>query len=125
MTPSTAAERDRLRAGDSRSVPRECAPPYATGRPSRTRRERPRHRRHGLDYCRHSAAHHALLTPPTRDQGPASLRRPPFQTDPAWHALMPPHEYFHTDTGPGIRAVHPTGQTGLVVDLLPHRKQQP
>ena len=76
-------------------------------------------------YSRHAAAHHALLTQPTPDQGPASLRRPPFQTDPAWHALMPPHEYFHSDTGPGIRALHQTGQTGLVVDLLPNRKQQP
>ena len=75
-------------------------------------------------YCRHAAAHHALLTQPTPDQSPASLRRPPSDR-PAWHALMPPHEYFHSDTGPGIRALHQTGQTGLVVDLLPNRKQQP
>lgn len=124
MTPSTAAERDRLSAGDNGSAPRECAPRAPAGGHGALRQD---HSDGGAawKYSRHAAAHHALLTQPIPDQGPASLRRPPFQTDPAWHALMPPHEYFHTDTGPGIRAVHPTGQTGLVVDLLPHRKQQP
>ena len=46
-----------------------------------------------------------------------------FQTDPAWHDLIPFHEYFHGDTGKGLGASHQTGWTGLVVDLiLNHRR---
>jgi hypothetical protein len=46
-----------------------------------------------------------------------------FQTDPAWHDLIPFHEYFHGDTGRGLGASHQTGWTGLVVDLLLSRKE--
>ncbi len=51
-------------------------------------------------------------------------RRPVFgdvemlQSDPAWHDLVPFHEYFHGDTGRGLGASHQTGWTGLVVDLV-------
>ena len=41
-----------------------------------------------------------------------------FHTDPAWHDLIPFHEYFHGDTGAGLGASHQTGWTGLVADLL-------
>ena len=41
-----------------------------------------------------------------------------FQRDPAWHDLIPFHEYFNGDTGMGIGASHQTGWTGLVGDLL-------
>jgi len=45
-----------------------------------------------------------------------------FQSDPAWHDLLPFHEYFHGDTGRGLGASHQTGWTGLVVDLILGRK---
>ena len=53
----------------------------------------------------------------------AAGRRPVFrpdgyQTDPAWHDMIPFHEYFHGDTGAGLGASHQTGWTGLVVDLI-------
>jgi len=41
-----------------------------------------------------------------------------FQGDPAWHGLLPFHEYFHGDTGAGLGASHQTGWTGLVADLV-------
>ena len=41
-----------------------------------------------------------------------------FDEDPAWHDLIPFHEYFHGDTGAGLGASHQTGWTGLIVDLL-------
>ncbi|MEP6812388.1 MAG: glucosidase, partial [Actinomycetota bacterium] len=34
-----------------------------------------------------------------------------FQEDPAWHGLIPFHEYFHGDTGAGLGASHQTGWT--------------
>jgi Mannosylglycerate hydrolase MGH1-like glycoside hydrolase domain len=44
-----------------------------------------------------------------------------FQQDPAWHDLIPFHEYFHGDTGAGLGASHQTGWTGLVADLILRR----
>jgi hypothetical protein len=44
-----------------------------------------------------------------------------FHDDPAWHDLLPFHEYFHGDTGAGLGASHQTGWTGLVADLLLRR----
>ena len=41
-----------------------------------------------------------------------------FQTDPAWHDLIPFHEYFHGDTGKGLGAGHQTGWTALVANLI-------
>jgi hypothetical protein len=46
-----------------------------------------------------------------------------FQNDPAWHDLLPFHEYFHGDTGAGLGASHQTGWTGLVADLLASRRE--
>jgi hypothetical protein len=44
-----------------------------------------------------------------------------FQNDPAWHDMIPFHEYFHGDTGKGLGASHQTGWTGLVADLIAGR----
>jgi hypothetical protein len=44
-----------------------------------------------------------------------------FQTDPAWHDLIPFHEYFHGDTGQGLGAGHQTGWTALVASLILRR----
>jgi hypothetical protein len=46
-----------------------------------------------------------------------------FQRDPAWHDLIPFHEYFHADTGAGLGASHQTGWTGLVADLIIGRRR--
>jgi hypothetical protein len=43
------------------------------------------------------------------------------QNDPAWHDLIPFHEYFHGDTGAGLGASHQTGWTGIVADLIVRR----
>jgi hypothetical protein len=54
----------------------------------------------------------------------AQARRPVFgryerfQTDPAWHDLIPFHEYFDGDTGMGLGASHQTGWTALVANLI-------
>ena len=45
-----------------------------------------------------------------------------FQTDPAWHDLLPFYEYFHGDNGAGLGASHQTGWTGLVADLIAGRR---
>ena len=51
-------------------------------------------------------------------------RRPVFggvemlQTDPAWKDNLPFHEYFHGDNGAGLGAMHQTGWTALVADLI-------
>jgi hypothetical protein len=47
-----------------------------------------------------------------------------FQGDPAWHDLIPFHEYFHGDTGAGLGASHQTGWTGLVADFVIRRQRQ-
>jgi hypothetical protein len=47
-----------------------------------------------------------------------------FQDDPAWHDLIPFHEYFHGDSGAGLGASHQTGWTGLVADLVIRRGRQ-
>src|SRR3954453_1541441 len=41
-----------------------------------------------------------------------------MQTDPIWHDNLPFHEYFHGDNGAGLGAMHQTGWTALVADLL-------
>ena len=45
-----------------------------------------------------------------------------FQNDPAWHDLLPFHEYFHGDDGAGLGAPHQTGWTGLVANLITERR---
>jgi hypothetical protein len=41
-----------------------------------------------------------------------------MQTDPAWKDNLLFYEYFHGDNGAGIGAMHQTGWTALVADLL-------
>jgi hypothetical protein len=41
-----------------------------------------------------------------------------FQDDPAWRDNLLFHEYFHGDNGAGLGAMHQTGWTALVVDLI-------
>jgi hypothetical protein len=51
-------------------------------------------------------------------------RRPCFgyvdrlQNDPAWKDNVVFNEYFHGDNGAGLGAMHQTGWTGLVADLI-------
>ena len=45
-----------------------------------------------------------------------------FQTDAAWHDLIPFHEYFHGENGAGLGASHQTGWTGLVADTIASRR---
>ena len=47
-----------------------------------------------------------------------------LQEDPAWHDLIPFHEYFHGDTGAGVGASHQTGWTGVVADLIIRRGRE-
>jgi hypothetical protein len=54
-------------------------------------------------------------------QRPVFGARELFQRDPAWHDLLPFHEYFHGDTGAGLGASHQTGWTGLVANLIVER----
>jgi hypothetical protein len=42
----------------------------------------------------------------------------PFQNDPHWKDLLLFNEYFHGDTGQGLGAMHQTGWTGLVANLV-------
>ena len=41
-----------------------------------------------------------------------------LQTDPAWRDNLLFFEYFHGDNGAGLGAMHQTGWTGLVADLI-------
>ena len=41
-----------------------------------------------------------------------------LQDDPAWRDNLLFHEYFHGDNGAGLGAMHQTGWTALVVDLI-------
>jgi hypothetical protein len=46
-----------------------------------------------------------------------------LQTDPAWKDNLLFFEYFHGDNGAGLGAMHQTGWTALVVDLLLDRPE--
>jgi len=41
-----------------------------------------------------------------------------MQEDPAWRDNLLLFEYFHGDDGAGLGAMHQTGWTALVVDLI-------
>src|SRR4029453_1310669 len=41
-----------------------------------------------------------------------------LQTDPGWKDNIVFNEYFHGDNGAGLGAMHQTGWTGLVADLI-------
>jgi hypothetical protein len=49
---------------------------------------------------------------------PALPENSPFQNDPAWRDLLLFNEYFHGETGLGLGAMHQTGWTGLVANLV-------
>jgi len=49
---------------------------------------------------------------------PALPENSPFQRDPAWRDLLLFNEYFHGETGLGLGAMHQTGWTGLVANLV-------
>ena len=64
---------------------------------------------------------------PARRHLAARRRRPPArctaasscpQTDPAWQDNLLFFEYFHGDLGAGLGAMHQTGWTALVADLI-------
>ncbi|MGH8729321.1 MAG: MGH1-like glycoside hydrolase domain-containing protein [Burkholderiales bacterium] len=52
---------------------------------------------------------------------PAFPADSPFQNDPAWKDLLLFNEYFHGETGLGLGAMHQTGWTGLVANLVERR----
>ena len=41
-----------------------------------------------------------------------------LQNDPAWKDNLPFHEYFNGDNGAGLGAMHQTGWTALIADLI-------
>ncbi len=49
---------------------------------------------------------------------PALPENSPFQNDPAWRDLLLFNEYFHGESGLGLGAMHQTGWTGLVANLV-------
>jgi hypothetical protein len=51
---------------------------------------------------------------------PALAGIPPAGSDEHWQGLLLFHEYFHADSGAGLGAMHQTGWTGLVANLV-HR----
>ena len=55
------------------------------------------------------------------DQVPALPPDSPFQNDPAWRDLLLFNEYFHGETGLGLGAMHQTGWTGLVANMVQRR----
>jgi hypothetical protein len=59
-----------------------------------------------------------LFLDDTDGHRPVFGAEPLFQDDPAWHDLVPFHEYFHGDTGAGLGAAHQTGWTALVATLI-------
>ena len=52
---------------------------------------------------------------------PALPADSPFQHDPHWKDLLLFNEYFHGETGLGLGAMHQTGWTGLVANLVERR----
>ena len=47
-----------------------------------------------------------------------------FNDDPAWRDLLLFHEYFHGDTGAGLGAMHQTGWSGLVANLVQRKYRE-
>jgi len=48
----------------------------------------------------------------------------PFQHDPAWKDLLLFNEYFHAESGLGLGAMHQTGWTGLVANLVQRKYRE-
>jgi hypothetical protein len=55
---------------------------------------------------------------------PALPANSPFQHDPAWKDLLLFNEYFHGETGLGLGAMHQSGWTGLVANLVQRRYRE-
>jgi hypothetical protein len=55
---------------------------------------------------------------------PALPADSPFQRAPAWKDLLLFNEYFHGETGLGLGAMHQTGWTGLVANLVQRRYRE-
>ena len=55
---------------------------------------------------------------------PALPEASPFQRDPHWKDLLLFNEYFHGETGLGLGAMHQTGWTGLVANLVQRKYRQ-
>jgi hypothetical protein len=55
---------------------------------------------------------------------PALPADSPFQHDPAWKDLLLFNEYFHGETGLGLGAMHQSGWTGLVANLVQRRYRE-
>lgn len=56
---------------------------------------------------------------------PALPMNSPFQSDPAWKDLLLFNEYFHAESGLGLGAMHQTGWTGLVANLVQRKYREP
>jgi hypothetical protein len=67
------------------------------------------------DLCRR---HIALFCKDERGRRPLFGDSEVLQGDPRWHDLLPFPEYFHGDTGAGLGAMHQTGWTALVLDMI-------
>ena len=55
---------------------------------------------------------------------PALPPASPFQHDPHWRDLLLFNEYFHAETGLGLGAMHQTGWTGLVANLVQRKYRE-
>ena len=55
---------------------------------------------------------------------PALPEGSPFQSDPAWRDLLLFNEYFHGESGLGLGAMHQTGWTGLVANLVQRKYRE-
>jgi hypothetical protein len=55
---------------------------------------------------------------------PALPADSPFQRDAAWRDLLLFNEYFHGETGLGLGAMHQTGWTGLVANLVQRKYRE-
>ena len=61
-----------------------------------------------------------MFRPDEQGRTPALAGIPLASSDPHWKDLLVFHEYFHGETGQGLGAMHQTGWTGLVANLV-HR----
>ncbi len=61
-----------------------------------------------------------MFRPDEQGRTPALAGIPLASSDPHWKNLLVFHEYFHAETGQGLGAMHQTGWTGLVANLV-HR----
>jgi len=59
-----------------------------------------------------------MFRPDREGRTPALAGIPLAASDPHWKDLLLFHEYFHGETGQGLGAMHQTGWTGLVANLV-------